>query len=86
MAAAASSAALRVCLFELFVSDQRSQIRTFNIAPTWTRILNANAVLTIGAWVRRDEYNYYPSPNLFNDLGPLQDRPCTWLTSRMWGA
>ncbi|MBV8830945.1 MAG: hypothetical protein JO108_17120, partial [Acidobacteriaceae bacterium] len=54
-------------------TDQRSQIRTFNIAPTWTRILNPNAVLTIGAWVRHDEYNYYPSPDPFSDLGPLQD-------------
>lgn len=54
-------------------TDQRSQIRTFNIAPKWTRILNANTVLTIGAWARRDQYNYYPSPDLFSDLGPLQD-------------
>ena len=54
-------------------TDQRSQIRTFNIAPTWTRVLNPNTVLTIGAWVRHDQYNYYPSPDLFSDLGPLQD-------------
>ncbi len=54
-------------------TDQRSQIRTFDIAPTWTRIVNPNTVLTVGAWVRHDEYNYYPSPDLFSDLGPLQD-------------
>jgi hypothetical protein len=54
-------------------TDQRSQIRTFDIAPTWSRILNPHAVLTIGAWVRHDEYNYYPSPDRFDDLGPLQD-------------
>jgi hypothetical protein len=54
-------------------TDQRSQIRTFDIAPRWTRVLNANTVLTIGAYARHDEYNYYPSPNLFSDLGPLQD-------------
>jgi len=54
-------------------TDQRSQIRTFNIAPKWTRILNPNTVLTVGAYVRHDQYNYYPSPDLFSDLGPLQD-------------
>ncbi len=30
-------------------ADQRSQIRTFNIAPVWTRMLNPNTVLTLGA-------------------------------------
>jgi hypothetical protein len=54
-------------------TDQRSQIRTFNIAPKWSRVLNANTVLTVGAFVRHDQYNYYPSPNAFSDLGPLQD-------------
>jgi hypothetical protein len=51
-------------------TDQRSQIGTFNIAPSWTHVLNANAVYTLGAFVRRDDYNYYPSSNPFADLGP----------------
>jgi len=50
-------------------SDQRSQIKTFNIAPSWTRLLNATTVFTLGAFVRRDAYNYYPSANPFADLG-----------------
>lgn len=50
--------------------DQRSQIGTFNIAPTWTRLINASAVLTFGAFVRQDRYNYYPSDNPFADLTP----------------
>src|ERR1700723_3386335 len=29
-------------------ADQRSKIKTFNIAPSWTRVLNANAVFTLG--------------------------------------
>ena len=53
-------------------TDQRSQIKTFNIAPSWTRILNNNAVFTLGGFARRDQYNYYPSPNLFDDLSPIQ--------------
>jgi hypothetical protein len=53
-------------------TDQRSQIKTFNIAPSWTRLLSPNAVFTFGAFVRRDQYNYYPSANPFSDLGPIQ--------------
>ncbi|MGH9515403.1 MAG: TonB-dependent receptor [Terriglobales bacterium] len=53
-------------------TDQRSQIRTFNIAPSWTRLLNQNTVVTVGAFVRHDQYNYYPSANLFDDLSPIQ--------------
>jgi Carboxypeptidase regulatory-like domain/TonB-dependent Receptor Plug Domain len=51
-------------------ADQRSKIGTFNIAPSWTHLLNANAVFTLGAFVRRDDYNYYPSNDPFADLGP----------------
>src|SRR6185369_15261903 len=53
-------------------TDQRSQIKTFNIAPSWTRLLSPNAVFTLGGFVRRDQYNYYPSGNPFSDLGPIQ--------------
>ncbi|MFZ1917798.1 MAG: TonB-dependent receptor [Terriglobales bacterium] len=49
--------------------DQRSQIKTFNIAPAWTRLLSNTTVFTLGAFVRRDAYNYYPSANPFADLG-----------------
>jgi hypothetical protein len=51
--------------------DQRSKIGTFNIAPTWTHLISSNAVFTIGAFVRRDAYDYYPSANPFADLGPF---------------
>lgn len=51
-------------------TDQRSKIQTFNIAPSWTRVLAATSVLTVGGWVRRDDYNYLPSSDPFADLGP----------------
>ena len=51
-------------------TDQRSQIRTFNVAPAWTRLLNAHTVFTLGGFVRQDQYNYYPSGNPFADLIP----------------
>jgi hypothetical protein len=51
-------------------SDQRAQIRTFNIAPTWNRLLNSATVFTFGAFLRHDQFNYYPSGNPFADLAP----------------
>ncbi len=51
-------------------ADQRSKIGTFDIAPSWTRLLNTNTVFTLGAFVRRDQYNYYPSNNAFADASP----------------
>jgi hypothetical protein len=50
--------------------DQRSQIKTLNIAPTWTRLINTNTVFTLGGFVRQDRYHYYPSANPFADLTP----------------
>jgi hypothetical protein len=51
-------------------TDQRSKIGTFNIAPNWTRLLSSNAVFTLGGFVRRDQYNYFPSANPFDDFSP----------------
>jgi hypothetical protein len=51
-------------------TDQRSQIKTFNVAPTWTHLFGSAAVLTFGGFVRRDHYNYYPSADPFADFSP----------------
>ncbi len=53
-------------------TDQRAQIETFNIAPSWTRLLSNTTVLTLGSFVRRDQYHYYPSSDPFDDLSPIQ--------------
>jgi hypothetical protein len=64
-------------------TDQRSQIGTYNIAPNWTHTIGPSAVATFGGFVRHDQYNYYPSNNVFADLGPInsetisQDRQLT---------
>jgi hypothetical protein len=51
-------------------TDQRSKIGTFDISPSYTRLLGQNSVLNFGVFARRDQYNYYPSDNPFADLGP----------------
>jgi hypothetical protein len=50
--------------------DQRSKILTFNLAPSWTRSLNSNAVLAVNTFLRQDQYNYYGSRNPFADFTP----------------
>jgi Carboxypeptidase regulatory-like domain/TonB-dependent Receptor Plug Domain len=51
-------------------TDQVSKIGTFNIYPTYTHILSPRSVFNLGAWVRKDLYNYFPSGNPLADLGP----------------
>jgi hypothetical protein len=60
-------------------ADQRSQIRTFDIAPTWTRVIGSNAVYTLALFVRHDQYNYYPSNDPFADYGPIQNETVSQL-------
>jgi hypothetical protein len=47
--------------------DQRAQIKTFNIAPVWTRLISTTTLFTFGGFVRQDRFSYYPSGNVFAD-------------------
>ncbi|MDX6461620.1 MAG: hypothetical protein QOE55_5317, partial [Acidobacteriaceae bacterium] len=51
-------------------TDQKSKIQTFDIAPTYTRIMGKNSVLNFGPYIRKDSYQYFPSENPLADLGP----------------
>jgi hypothetical protein len=53
-------------------TDQHSKIGTYNISPTFTRILSTDSVWNFGGFLRNDDYNYYPSGNPLADLGPIQ--------------
>ncbi|HEY4818422.1 MAG TPA: hypothetical protein VIH67_13405, partial [Candidatus Acidoferrum sp.] len=48
-------------------ADQHAKISTFNIAPVWTRLISQTTLLTFGAFVRRDVFDYFPSRNAFAD-------------------
>jgi len=47
--------------------DQRAQIFSYNIAPSWTHVFNANSLLTVAPYLRQDNFHYYPSFNVFDD-------------------
>jgi hypothetical protein len=51
-------------------TDQRSQIGTFNMSPTYTRVVSNSSVFNLGAFVRKDQYHYYPSNDPLADRGP----------------
>jgi hypothetical protein len=53
-------------------TDQRSKIGTFSIAPSFTHTLNDRSNLSLILFVRRDDFNYFPSKNPLADLGPIQ--------------
>src|SRR6202050_5108869 len=50
--------------------DQRSKIGTINLAPSWTHLFGTSSIFTLGAFLRQDQYNYYPSKDPFADLTP----------------
>jgi hypothetical protein len=52
---------------QLGPTDQRALIRTFNIAPVWTRLISPTTLFTLGAYVRQDQFGYFPSGNVFAD-------------------
>jgi len=51
-------------------TDQRSQIKTYNVAPTWTHLISSKAVFTLGGFMRKDQFNFYPSGDPFADFSP----------------
>ena len=67
-------------------TDQRSQIKTIDIASTWTRLMNNNTVFTLGGWMRRDGYKYYPSGDPFADLIPDLQRQSIGQTRNLTNA
>src|SRR5215467_14228427 len=66
--------------------DQRSKIASFNIAPSWTRIVGASSVVTAGAFLRQGQYNYYPSGNPFADFTPDLQRESVAQSRRLTNA
>ena len=47
--------------------DQRAQIKSFNISPSWTHIIDNHSLIDVNPYLRQDNFHYYPSRNPFND-------------------
>src|ERR1700752_1644798 len=59
--------------------DQRAQVQSLNVAPSWTHLFSSTTLLSVGAFVRRDHFNYYPSASPLADISDSasQDRILT---------
>ena len=47
--------------------DQRAEIFSYNIDPSWTHIINAHSLLSVNPYIRQDNFHYYPSGDIFHD-------------------
>ncbi len=66
--------------------DQRAKIGTFNIAPSFLHLIGGSAVFTVGAFVRQNQFTYYPSANPFADLTPNLQSDCIAQSRRLTNA
>jgi hypothetical protein len=48
--------------------DQRAQIQTYNLSPSWTHLFSPTTLLTVIVFARHDRFNYYPSADPLSDL------------------
>ena len=51
--------------------DQRQRIISYNIAPGWVHLINANSTITVNPYIRQDQVVYTPSRD------SLADQPAT---------
>src|ERR1700730_1620450 len=54
--------------------DQRQRVMTWSIAPGYQHSFRATTLLTINPYIRKDQVNYYPSRDLFNDTPATQSQ------------
>jgi hypothetical protein len=62
--------------------DQRQRVLTWSVAPGYQHTFSAHTLLTVNPYIRKDQFNYYPSSN------PFDDQPATESQNRQllnWG-
>jgi hypothetical protein len=68
--------------YDQLSQDQRQRVLTWSLAPGYQHTFSAHTLLTINPYFRKDQFNYYPSPD------PLDDQPATQSQNRQllnWG-
>jgi hypothetical protein len=56
------------------LQDQRQRVLTWSFAPGYQRTVSASTLITINPYIRKDEFNYYPSGDRFYDLPATQSQ------------
>jgi hypothetical protein len=60
--------------YDQLSQDQRQRVLTWNIAPGYQHTFNPHYLLTVNPYIRKDEFNYYPSRDLFADTPSTQSQ------------
>ncbi len=60
--------------------DQKQRVLSFNVAPSYQHVTGAATLINVNSWGRRDQVNYYPSQNVFNDT-PVSTTQLRFLTN-----
>ncbi len=66
--------------YDQLTQDQKQRVLTWNVAPGYQHTFNASTLLTVNAWGRRDQVNYYGSRDPFADT-PVTESQKRFLTN-----
>jgi hypothetical protein len=53
---------------------QRQRVLTWSFAPGYQHTVSSHTLVTINPYIRKDQFNYFPSSNTFNDLPTTQSQ------------
>jgi hypothetical protein len=54
--------------------DQKQRVLTWSFAPGFQHTFNPRTLLTVNPYIRKDQFNYYPSGDLFADTPATQSQ------------
>jgi hypothetical protein len=54
--------------------DQKQRVLTWSFAPGYQHTFNPRTLLTVNPYIRKDQFNYYPSGDLFADTPATQSQ------------
>lgn len=60
--------------YDQLMQDQRQRVLTWNVAPGYQHTFNSNMLLTVNPYARKDQFNYYPSADPFDDTPSTQSQ------------
>jgi len=60
--------------YDQLTQDQRQRVLTWSIAPGYQHTFSAHTLLTVNPYIRKDQFNYYPSRDPFNDTPATQSQ------------
>src|SRR6266853_2969617 len=60
--------------YDQLSQDQHQRVLTWSIAPGYQHTFSARTLLTVNPYLRKDQVNYYPSGDPFNDTPATQNQ------------